>query len=139
MTHRPPEPERLCICHGDFHPLNILVQDGQVSGVVDWPGFKVADPVLDIANTIILSTIPSVHLFSLPKWDQFVGMYLDAYHAHGPLDIEHLDYYRARRCVIALMEGVRGHQVWKLPGVVEDLVDCAHGVTGIRVIPPSRP
>jgi aminoglycoside phosphotransferase (APT) family kinase protein len=138
LEHRPPEPERLSVCHGDFHPLNILVQDGQVTGVLDWPGFMVADPVLDIANTILLATIPAKHLFSLPEWDKFAGMYLDAYRAHRPLDLECLDYYQARRCVIALLEGVRGHQVWQLPPVVEDLVEGVHSTTGIRVAPPGQ-
>ena len=53
----PPEPERLSICHGDFHPLNILVREGRVSGVLDWPGFMIADPVLDVANTVVLTMI----------------------------------------------------------------------------------
>jgi aminoglycoside phosphotransferase (APT) family kinase protein len=138
MTHRPPEPEWLSVCHGDFHPLNILVLDGQVTGVLDWAGFRIADPVLDVANTIVLSTVPARHLFSLPEWETFAGMYLDAYRAHRPLDIEHLDYYQARRCVIALMEGARGHQVWQLPPVVEDLVERVCSTTGIRITPPGQ-
>jgi hypothetical protein len=138
VEHRPPEPERLSVCHGDFHPLNILVQDGQVTGVVDWGGLKIADPVLDIANTIVLAMIPAKHLFSLPGWDKFPGMYLDAYRAHRPLDLGYLDYYQARRCIIALMEGARGHQVWHMPAVVEALVDWVHSTTGIRVTPPGQ-
>lgn len=137
VDHRPPEPERLSVCHGDFHPLNILVQDGQITGVVDWAGFKIADPVLDIANTIVLSAIPAKHLFSLPGVDEFPQMYLDAYRAHRPLDLRDLDYYQARRCIIALMEGVRGHQVWQMPAVVEDLIGQVHNATGIRITPPS--
>jgi aminoglycoside phosphotransferase (APT) family kinase protein len=136
--HRPPEPERLSICHGDFHPLNILVQDGQVTGVVDWPGFMVADPVLDIANTIMLSMIPAKHLLSVPDYDKFPEMYLGAYRAHRPLDFMYLDYYRARRCIIALLEGARGHQVWQMPAVVEDLVEQVHNATGIRMTPPGQ-
>lgn len=137
VAHRPPEPEQLSVCHGDFHPLNILVEDGQVTGVLDWAGFRIADPVLDVANTIVLATIPAKHLFSLPEWDQFAGMYLDAYGAHRALDLEYLDYYQARRCVSALLEGVRGHQVWQLPAVVEDLVERVCSTTGIRITPPG--
>ncbi len=51
------------ICHGDFHPLNILVKEGQVTAVLDWPGFSIADPVLDVAYTVVLLTIPAKHLF----------------------------------------------------------------------------
>ncbi len=39
MENRPSESGRLAICHGDFHPLNILIQDDRVTGVLDWPGF----------------------------------------------------------------------------------------------------
>ncbi len=138
VEHRPPEPERLAICHGDFHPLNILVQEGQITGVVDWGGCKIADPVLDVANTIVLATIPAKHLLPLPGWDKFPGMYLDAYRAHSPLDLRYLDYYQARRCIIALWEGARGHQVWRMPAVAEDLVGLVHNATGIRITPPGQ-
>ena len=56
---RPPAPARLAICHGDLHPQNILVDDGAVSGVVDWPNTVVADPAYDVASTrIILGLVP---------------------------------------------------------------------------------
>jgi aminoglycoside phosphotransferase (APT) family kinase protein len=138
VEHRPPEPKRLSVCHGDFHPLNILVQDGQITGVVDWGGLMVADPVLDVANTIVLAMIPAKHLFSLLEWDKFPGMYLDAYRAHRPLDLRYLDYYQARRCATALLEGARGHQVWQIPAVVEALADWVHSTAGIRITPPGQ-
>jgi aminoglycoside phosphotransferase (APT) family kinase protein len=128
----PPEPERLAICHGDFHPLNILVQDGQVTGVLDWPGFIVTDPVFDVANTVIL-TMVSKHLLSLAEWEIVVEMYLNAYRAQRPLDLRHLDYYKARRCVVALMEGADGHNVWQNPLIVKELTECVHSITGIRI------
>jgi aminoglycoside phosphotransferase (APT) family kinase protein len=62
IERRPPEPEQLALCHHDFHPGNILVQGGMVTGVLDWPGFLIADPALDIANTIVLVSIPFKHL-----------------------------------------------------------------------------
>jgi aminoglycoside phosphotransferase (APT) family kinase protein len=138
VEHRPPEPESLSICHGDFHPLNILVQGGQITGVVDWAGLKIADPLLDIANTIVLAMIPAKHLFHIPGWDQFPQMYLAAYRAHRPLDLSYLDYYQARRCVIALMEGASGHQVWQMSTVIEDLIQQVHDATGIRMSPPRE-
>jgi len=138
VEHCPPEPERLSVCHGDFHPLNILVREGQITGVVDWAGLKIADPVLDIANTIVLMTVPVKHLFALPGVDEIPQMYLDAYRAHRPLDLRYLDYYQARRCIIALIEGASGHQVWQMPRVVEDLVELVHNATGIRMTPPEQ-
>ncbi|MEM7213626.1 MAG: phosphotransferase, partial [Pseudomonadota bacterium] len=33
---RPPEPEVERVCHGDFHPGNMLVENMQATGVIDW-------------------------------------------------------------------------------------------------------
>jgi aminoglycoside phosphotransferase (APT) family kinase protein len=136
LDHRPPEPERLSVCHGDFHPMNLLVQEGRVSGVLDWPGFLIADPALDVANTITLMATSGKHLLRIAQWEMLIQAYLAAYEAQRPLDRTHLDYYRARRCVGALAEGARGQEVWRQPPVVQDLVDLVEQVTGIRVTPP---
>ena len=137
LEHRPPEPERLSVCHGDFHPFNLLVQDGQVTAVLDWPGFLVADPVLDVANTVVLTSISGKHLLSLKEWERVVEMYLASYRAQRPLDLTHLDYYRVRRCVGAVLEGAMGHPVWQQPPIVEDLIEYIRSVTGIQILPPA--
>jgi aminoglycoside phosphotransferase (APT) family kinase protein len=43
------------IVHGDFQHSNILVQDGQISGVVDWDGFSAGDCSFDIATLLFYS------------------------------------------------------------------------------------
>jgi aminoglycoside phosphotransferase (APT) family kinase protein len=145
IENRPSEPEHLAICHGDFHPLNILVQDGKVTGVLDWPGFLIADPALDIANTILLTTIPFKHLassllgpdFASVDWEKGAQLYLDAYRAQFPLDATNVDYYRVRRSIHALIEGFRGHPVWRHPSIAQDLIEFIHRVTGIRITMPD--
>ena len=139
IENRPPEPEYLAICHGDFHALNILIQDGKVTGVLDWPGFIIADPVLDVANTIVLTTIPSKHIaasmgsYSSVDWEMIVQLYLDAYRTQSPLDSEHLDYYRVRRCVDALIQGFEGQKVWQHPLIVKDLIEYIHNITDLEI------
>ena len=140
LEHQPPEPEQLVVCHGDFHPLNILAKDGAVTGVLDWPGFLIGDPVLDIANTVVLSTIPFKHLaptlgldLAGLNFDDFVESYLAAYQTEQSFDQSKLDYYRVRRCVNALIQGSEGQAVWQHPLIVKDLLDYIHGVTGIQV------
>ena len=142
--NRPPEPEHLAVCHGDFHPLNILVQDGKVTGVLDWPGLLVADPALDVAYTLVLMTVPLKHLsatldpqLSSVDWDRSAQRYLHAYDTKKPLDRTHLDYYRARRCINALVEGVEGHEVWQHPPVVQDLVSVVRAITGLWITIPD--
>ena len=42
------------ICHGDFHPLNIVMEGDKLSGVVDWPQAIVAEPAYDVAGTRVV-------------------------------------------------------------------------------------
>jgi aminoglycoside phosphotransferase (APT) family kinase protein len=137
LQNQPPKPERMVICHGDFHPMNLLVQEGKVSGVLDWPGFLIADPALDVANTVTLMATSGKHLLHIEQWQILIQMYLAAYQAERSLDLTHLDYYRVRRSVGALAEGARGQQVWQQPPVVRDLVEVIEQATGIRVVPPT--
>jgi aminoglycoside phosphotransferase (APT) family kinase protein len=138
MQNRPPEPARLSICHGDFHPLNVLVKDGQVTGVLDWPGFMIADPVLDVAYTMVLITIPAKHQYPEVACEQLAQVYLDAYCTTRPLDLTYLDYYRVMRCVTAFVNGADGQDVWQHPLIVQDLAAYIQKTTGIRILPPNQ-
>src|SRR5262249_22684122 len=40
------------IVHGDFHQLNILVLDSQVSGVIDWDAPHAGDCVFDLVTLL---------------------------------------------------------------------------------------
>jgi len=141
--NRPPEPERLSVCHGDFHALNILVKDGRVTGILDWGGFAIADPVFDVANTLVLTTIPTKYLtasmegFSSVDWDMAAELYLSAYQERRELDPTHLDYYRVRRCLMSLVQGVEGQKVWQHPLIVADLISYIEKITGILIEIPA--
>jgi aminoglycoside phosphotransferase (APT) family kinase protein len=50
--HRPPR-ERVVVCHGDLHALNVLV-DGAEVAVVDWELAGIGDPAFDVARTKLL-------------------------------------------------------------------------------------
>jgi aminoglycoside phosphotransferase (APT) family kinase protein len=140
---RPPEPEHLSVCHGDFHPFNLMYADGKVTGVLDWPGFAITDPVFDVANSIVIITIAAKHLAAsmdgVPSvdWDLMADLYLAAYRTHGSLDDENLDYYKVRRCVMALVQGVEGQKVWQHPLIVRDLLAYILNSTGIRITMPA--
>ncbi len=144
LNHRPPEPERLSVCHGDFHPFNLMFDDGKVTGVLDWPGFAITDPAYDVGNTLVLITITSKHVaasmgaFSSVDWDLMARMYLAAYRTRRPLDDTKLDYYRVRRCVMALVQGAEGQQVWQHPLIVRDLLATIDDVTGVQIEMPAQ-
>ncbi len=54
VRNKPAEQTSPVVCHGDFHPGNIMVEDGHVTGVIDWPAAAFADPELDVAATLTL-------------------------------------------------------------------------------------
>jgi hypothetical protein len=64
--------------------------------------------------------------------------YVDAYRLQNPSGTANLDYYRARQSIYALVEGARGHPVWRYPPIVWDLVGLVQQITGIRVTMPDR-
>jgi len=51
-AHRPPEPRRHAICHGDLFGANILEQGRWVTGIIDWNLVTVADPAFDLGGQI---------------------------------------------------------------------------------------
>ena len=40
------------LVHGDFNPTNILIDDGAVSGVLDWEYCHSGTPYMDIGNLL---------------------------------------------------------------------------------------
>lgn len=144
LSNRPAEPEQLAVCHGDFHPLNVLHADGKITAVLDWPGFAVADPAFDVANSLVLMTITCKHVaasmdgFPSVDWERFVDLYLAAYRTHRSLDSTNLAYYRVRRCVLALIQGFEGQRIWQHPLIVRDLLGYVLDSTGIEITMPAK-
>lgn len=44
------------VCHGDFHPMNIMFSEGTV-GIIDWAFTTLGDPVADVAGTYMISKL----------------------------------------------------------------------------------
>jgi aminoglycoside phosphotransferase (APT) family kinase protein len=56
--NRPAERRRV-ICHCDFQPFNILVEDSRLTGVIDWGNITIGDPALDLGFTLAeIATVP---------------------------------------------------------------------------------
>ncbi|MFN2201202.1 MAG: phosphotransferase family protein [Caldilineaceae bacterium] len=137
MDSAPPEPHRLSICHGDFHPLNILVQEGDISAVLDWSGFSIADPVMDVAFTMVILSVAASMLLPQESSEKLLSRYRTAYEQVHALDAVNLDYYRTLRCVMALVEGAEGQEVWTRPPVLVQLTDIVSSNTGVSVHHPQ--
>ena len=117
-AQRPPPLARLSICHGDFHPQNVLMSLGVVTGVLDWPNAIVAEPAYDVAATrVILGLVPVELAATSPALRAalrvlrplLLKQYLRAYGQHARVSRERLTYYEAVACVRQL---VRIAEAW---------------------------
>jgi aminoglycoside phosphotransferase (APT) family kinase protein len=106
----PGPPAHQVVCHGDFHPLNVLLDGGAVSGVLDWAWARLADPAWDVGATVALMAhgplaLPAVlqrAVRAVRQW--LIERYLQAYATLRPLDRAAVRYYEAVRCLGMLVE-----------------------------------
>lgn len=112
LDHRPGPGGAPAICHGDFHPQNLLSDGRAITAVLDWPNVLVADPVHDVAATkVILEQAPlEVLPVSRPlRWAVagarrlLVALYLRGYRRRRPLDARALAYGEALACMRGLV------------------------------------
>lgn len=80
------------VCHGDFHPLNILL-DGETVTVIDWTDAGVGDRAGDVARTLVLFEVASLAARSRIEKVALRAagpvlrrVYRNAYRASAPLD-----------------------------------------------------
>jgi aminoglycoside phosphotransferase (APT) family kinase protein len=147
--HRPPERDRVAICHGDFHPGNVMVDAGQMTGILDWSGAQLADPEYDVAVSLILVAVAAPELAKDMLQDAFrvfSDRYLTIYSRFGALDSERLRYYRAFRAMRAFIRASavrtphvnprllpRDQYPWARPGPVRRLMGEIKETTGITM------
>jgi aminoglycoside phosphotransferase (APT) family kinase protein len=97
--------EEPVICHGDFHPLNVLSRrDGSVwrHVVIDWTDATVGDRHFDVARTLALFRVASIAAGSRVErvalrlaGPGLVRTYRRAYERSCPLDATRLAYWTA--------------------------------------------
>ncbi len=100
------------ICHGDFHPQNLLAEGGRVTAVLDWPNALVAEPECDVAATLIILRLTPVEVFPVPAALRLLvaalrpimtARYLARYRRARALDGSRLRYYEAGACMRGLV------------------------------------
>lgn len=110
---RRPSSLRQTICHGDFHPLNIMADHGRVTGVIDWTNIVVAPAEMDVGSAI--ANIANVQ-FDVPAFlrpilrivvVRILANYRRAYAARHPLDAGAVRYFQVFRCMAQLVAVLR--------------------------------
>jgi aminoglycoside phosphotransferase (APT) family kinase protein len=85
-AHAPDERDA-AVCHGDFHPGNVLIDGDRVSGVIDWSNVAIADPLYDHTRTLLLwrrprLDAPAILRFALGGYRRWLhGAYQRRYRA----------------------------------------------------------
>ena len=108
-AHAPPPPERPTLVHGDLWPGNVLMRDGSLSGLVDWPRGAIGEPALDVGFArvgFLLMPEPFPPPSPFRQLVHLAGMHI----AEGIDDRctsavggeERVRYYEALRCVVEL-------------------------------------
>jgi len=112
LDRRPAGPSARVICHGDFHPQNLLTVAGRATAVLDWPNVVVAPPEYDVAATRVILTQTPVALFPVPVALRplaaaarrlVAARYLAVYRKLRPLDRARLPYFEAAGCMRGLV------------------------------------
>ena len=151
-SHRPSTALPHAICHGDFHPLNILAQNGKVTGVIDWVNIVVAPAEMDVGSAIAnIATAP----FGVPLALQFalrmviariLLRYQCAYAQRRPLDGDAVRYFQVFRCMhqltaVLLNRAAGAHQSGTFDSAagVNNLVRHIRAISGVTVDLSSRP
>ncbi len=137
IDHKPSKPEYESICHGDFHPGNILAKDKAVSAILDWSCFYIGDPLMDVALTLVVFNTATKNL--IPTFDADIESqkYLEAYQNKKSVDNNRLKYYQVFGCVNAVIAGTKGVTVWTQPNIQRDLVETIKKYSGVLIQIPG--
>ncbi len=152
LDHRPAEGAPV-ICHGDFHPQNLLAVGGRVGAVLDWPNVLVADAECDVAATLVILRLTPIELFPVPAVlrpllagprSVMTGRYLARYRRTRALDAARLTYYEAAGCMRGLVRAAEARRAGSdnaldMSSFAERLAARFTRVTGVAVtLPPAR-
>ena len=138
-AHLPARQAPAVICHGDFHPLNILVAEGQVSGVLDWGSATLAEPAYDVGSTIAnLRTVPiGAPMMVRPAVKGLIRYalrrYVRGYQQGHPLDLVAVRYYQVFRCTAHLAGASRAAGAHHSPAARKLLAGMIRRLTGLPI------
>jgi aminoglycoside phosphotransferase (APT) family kinase protein len=143
VRNRPAPAQAEVICHGDFHPHNLMVEGGRLSGVIDWADITLAEPTYDIAGLRVIALYADL---GVPRWARgptnmmrrlMVRRYMSVYRSAAPLDTRNLPYYEAIRILSALAftgeDRPQAGNPWNAPHIKARLVREFERISGIRV------
>jgi aminoglycoside phosphotransferase (APT) family kinase protein len=146
QANRPDDRGSASICHGDFHPMNIIADDGIVTGVIDWANVAIAAAELDVASAVTnIATLPirvpgAMRLPVRLLMATALRRYVAAYRQLRPLDAASLRYYQVFRAMVqlrpaaaTLVAGRKGSGAFHSPAGIGNLISHIHAQGGPKL------
>jgi aminoglycoside phosphotransferase (APT) family kinase protein len=110
-------PDGESLCHGDFHPGNIIIPESgglERAVVIDWPDASRGSPVADVARTVLLGRHVPLHApnralgfcFRIIA-TRFLSAYLRRYAEFRPLPRSEFIAWQLPLAAARLIEGIR--------------------------------
>lgn len=158
VANQPPAPAQLAVCHGDTWGGNILVERGEITGLIDWTVVTIADPLLDVGfTTMSLGLAPidaprPIQRAAASVARRIAARYVRAYAKARDLpgaDADTVRYYEALRTAVEL-SGVAAYRLAEASGeahdiprptwdaIVPDMVRHFHARTGVTIGVPGE-
>jgi aminoglycoside phosphotransferase (APT) family kinase protein len=128
-----PEPEYV-ICHGDLHANNVLMENGKVSGVLDWAAL-IDDICRDLGSTTMLYSLMAPCIMP-ERADEFISRskrFLDLYSQKRFIDPWKLEYYQALRCLWVMVSYEMGFPVVRDSGMIHRVIERFKEITGAEI------
>ncbi len=124
------------VCHGDFHPQNLLVNDRlEITGVLDWPNVLFAERACDVAATRVILRYTPVGVAGVPRHLRWlvraaravlVRRFMAGHRRAQPLNRAALRYYEALACMRGMARVAENRIAAETrAGVVLDLLDAS--------------
>lgn len=153
-ANRPTDRDESSICHGDLHPLNLLVRPDGTGVLIDWSNSVLADPEFDLGITSTVFAAASAVVPAMGA-DQLLEMrtgleagLLEAYGRRREFSPERVRYYQVLRAARAMAHsahiraaGSTGRRSdvypWERPEVLDALAQSVHRLTGVEARIPG--
>ena len=102
------------ICHGDFHPANIMM-DGQTPVLIDWSNVTRGDPAADVTRTLLMlrlgepppGTSLTLRVMTLVGRRLLIWLYLRSYRRVRSLDMRAVERWQVPVAAARLAEGIQ--------------------------------
>ncbi len=126
---RRPVAASLCLCHGDFSPDTVFLDQDEVSGLYGWERMHVSDPATDLAllpyQTRQLGLSPD-------DADLFLQTLLASYLQLSPHSLQNLPFYLVARLTARTLDAAEGALAWRSSATLDAVPQVTEHLTALQ-------